>query len=460
MSTLPQPRQDGNILANISGGPSATRSQAAISSAAQAAGASWQQKISTSLSGSSAQSASTPESSSGTSEATLATTASQTDSSAAATPRRDDTAVSRPRTGGSGDSGSHSQGTRMEELGARPAAATIPNGDATRENPLCLRLRDTYPTGEYEVEIDLRILEAPGAEAAAGSPQGIGNSADTTITFTSQPGAVQEPPKCTICWEPFTTRATLMPCGHEFDRECILPWFQAIIQENHWGVILTCPLCRQRATLIRHAYTSSSDFETLNLIMHFLRTGRTESGASPVSSSTAPSLPRPRGPGAVPPIERYRGRLEDLILSRRTEDRLDLEHINSMGPHQLETFVSFLRGHSTRTARLNREHLRVLGERRSRFMGLLGDAAPSARQRRSQPIYSFPGFTRQDSLDWDAINRMNREELARFRIIIIRDLAVRVSWEDLQWLYQRSFELENPAQLRDRPRNNPVSYSE
>jgi len=93
-------------------------------------------------------------------------------------------------------------------------------------------------------------------------------------------------------------------------------------------------------------------------------------------------------------------------------------------------------------------------------MGLLGDAAPSARQRRSQPIYSFPGFTRQDSLDWDAINRMNREELARFRTIIIRDLAVRVSWEDLQWLYQRSFELENPAQLRDRPRNNPVSYSE
>lgn len=93
-------------------------------------------------------------------------------------------------------------------------------------------------------------------------------------------------------------------------------------------------------------------------------------------------------------------------------------------------------------------------------MDLLGDAAPSARQRRSQPIYSFPGFTRQDSLDWDAISRMNREELARFKTIIFRDLAVRVSWEDLQWLYQRSFELENPAQLRDRPRNNPASHSE
>ena len=199
MSTLPQPRQDGNILANISGGPSATRSQAAISSAAQAAGASWQQKISTSQSGSSAQSASTPESSSGTSEAILATTASQTDSSAVATPRRDDIAVSRPRTGGSGDSGSHSQGTRMEELGARPAAATTHNGDATRENPRRLRLRDTHPMGEYEVEIDFRILEATGAEAAAESPQGISNSADTTITSTSQPRAVQEPPKCTIC---------------------------------------------------------------------------------------------------------------------------------------------------------------------------------------------------------------------------------------------------------------------
>jgi hypothetical protein len=261
----------------------------------------------------------------------------------------------------------------MEKLGARPAAATIRvinpagsltlhSGDATRENPPRLRLRDTHPTGEYEVEIDLRGLEAPGAEAAAGSPQGTGTSPDTTrTTSTSRLGAVQEPPKCTIFWEPFTTRATLMPCGHEFDRECILPWFQAIIQENHWRATLTCPLCRQRATLIRHACTYSSDFETLKGIRHFLRTGRTESGANPVSSSTPLSRPRPHGPrAAVPTTERYRGQLEDLILSRRTEDRLDLEHINSMGPHQLETFVLFLRGHSTRTARLNREHLRVL----------------------------------------------------------------------------------------------------
>ena len=202
MSTLPQPRQDENNLANIIGGPSATRSQAVILSAAQAAGASWQQRISTSHSGSTAQSASTPQSSSGTSEANLATTVSQTDSSAAATPRLDDTAVSRPITGDSGDFGSHSQGTRMEKLGARPAAATIRvinpagsltlhSGDATRENPPRLRLRDTHPTGEYEVEIDLRGLEAPGAEAAAGSPQGTGTSPDTTrTTSTSRLGAV------------------------------------------------------------------------------------------------------------------------------------------------------------------------------------------------------------------------------------------------------------------------------
>ncbi|AAF27103.1 Hypothetical protein [Arabidopsis thaliana] len=43
--------------------------------------------------------------------------------------------------------------------------------------------------------------------------------------------------RCTICLEEFNdgTKVMTLPCGHEFDDECVLTWFET----NH-----DCPLCR------------------------------------------------------------------------------------------------------------------------------------------------------------------------------------------------------------------------
>jgi hypothetical protein len=244
---------------------------------------------------------------------------------------------------------------------------------------------------------------------------------------TSQSTVVQDFRKCTICWEPVKTQAILMPCCHEYDFECILPWFQSIITANRGEVTLPCPLCRQHTKLIRHASTPSGRYSTFDPIMHFSRTERPGSGDQP---------------------QWYRGPLRDLIFMGATEDRLDMQRILAMGPHQTEAFVAFLRGPPSQVARLNKQHLRIFVERWERFLSLLGDAAAQARERPNDAISSFLGFTRQDTLDWDAIDRMNRDELARFRSVFRPR-----SWntfEDRQRMYQRSFELENPAQRRDR----------
>ncbi|XP_023632998.1 E3 ubiquitin-protein ligase RNF181 isoform X2 [Capsella rubella] len=44
--------------------------------------------------------------------------------------------------------------------------------------------------------------------------------------------------ECTICFEEFDNderRVVTLPCGHDFDYECVVKWFET----NH-----TCPLCR------------------------------------------------------------------------------------------------------------------------------------------------------------------------------------------------------------------------
>lgn len=42
-------------------------------------------------------------------------------------------------------------------------------------------------------------------------------------------------PRCTICCEDLKDKATLMPCGHLFNKECICEWLK---QHNQ------CPVCR------------------------------------------------------------------------------------------------------------------------------------------------------------------------------------------------------------------------
>ena len=124
--------------------------------------------------------------------------------------------------------------------------------------------------------------------------------------------------------------------------------------------------------------------------------------------------------------QRYPGLLRDLVLPGTIEDRLDIDRITTMGPNQTEAFVSFLRGQQGQLAGLNQQDLRILVDMRQRFMGLLGDAAAHARERSSQVVSFFPGFTQQDTLDWDAIERMNRQELALLRRVIGRSCWTRL----------------------------------
>jgi len=35
-----------------------------------------------------------------------------------------------------------------------------------------------------------------------------------------------EHPRCTICCEDLNDKATLLPCGHLFNKECITPWLE------------------------------------------------------------------------------------------------------------------------------------------------------------------------------------------------------------------------------------------
>lgn len=44
-----------------------------------------------------------------------------------------------------------------------------------------------------------------------------------------------EHPRCAICHEDLTQKGTLLPCGHLYDRDCIVPWLK---EHNQ------CPVCR------------------------------------------------------------------------------------------------------------------------------------------------------------------------------------------------------------------------
>jgi hypothetical protein len=216
------------------------------------------------------------------------------------------------------------------------------NRVATRENPLFIRLPTHRFLIDYiEVEAVLRERAANemGSPEAGGNPQGVdvssantqaiqdlqesevdelilpvrpsrpyrisfdqeqrrqadGNATpDTTATPTSQTPVAsssqtptaEAPPNCTICYEPFTTASVIVPCGHEFDLDCILPWFRRINNENPW-VHLTCPLCRQRAQFIRHSYTSQGNFQIMDIERYFRGPRRTNPQPRPMPYSAA-----------------------------------------------------------------------------------------------------------------------------------------------------------------------------
>jgi hypothetical protein len=117
--------------------------------------------------------------------------------------------------------------------------------------------------------------------------------ADTTsdtVTIASPNAQREEVAQCSICFEILTTRSTLMPCGHESDANCILAWFQAVLQENNPLLrSLDCPLCRQSTTLMRHSYNPQGDYQILQLHTVFFRPdGRPRRGLWPVQNSSLP----------------------------------------------------------------------------------------------------------------------------------------------------------------------------
>lgn len=72
------------------------------------------------------------------------------------------------------------------------------------------------------------------------------------------PPPADAPDNCCICIEPLTNRATLLPCGHSFDAQCIRPWLQRQDAIDH-GV--TCPLCRYTIGKIKYNFGPDESYE-------------------------------------------------------------------------------------------------------------------------------------------------------------------------------------------------------
>lgn len=254
--------------------------------------------------------------------------------------------------------------------------------------------------------------------------------ADTTsgtVTIASPNAQREEGAQCSICFEILTTRSTLMPCGHEFDANCILTWFQAVLQENNPLLrSLDCPLCRQSTTLMRHSYDPQGDYRILNIHSQFFRPdGRPRRGLWPVQNSS--SVPRPRSgdghnvasSGDLEPADsrgRYvLGQFRTFFITSDHPDRLilDMERVDMTGPHELEDLISELRSNLSHFGnRLPGTQIQMLVDRISAFRSLSSDG-PFAR------VNYIPGYNSDDSLNINEINRMSPEDLSKFINVLI-----------------------------------------
>jgi E3 ubiquitin-protein ligase RNF115/126 len=87
------------------------------------------------------------------------------------------------------------------------------------------------------------------------SEEAINNLEEVKITsdlckHVGEQGAEKEYPRCSICCEDLTEKATKLPCGHLFNRECISQWLK---EHNQ------CPVCRHELP------TSDPDYERRRL---------------------------------------------------------------------------------------------------------------------------------------------------------------------------------------------------
>jgi hypothetical protein len=178
-----------------------------------------------------------------------------------------------------------------------------------------------------------------------------------TVTIASPNAQGEEGPQCSICFEILTTRSTLMPCGHESDANCFIPWFRTVLRAERWRRTLECPLCRRSTLHMRHSYNSQGEYQIFDIHAQFRGPYDPRRWAWPVPNS--PSVPRPRAgsghnvasPGDLDSTvsrDRYvLGQYRAYIIESEHPDRLflDMAEINWMGPHELEDLISDPRNH-------------------------------------------------------------------------------------------------------------------
>lgn len=278
------------------------------------------------------------------------------------------------------------------------------------------------------------VLQAPDS-AEPGAPSTSSEmsfnrerQADTisgTVTITSPNAQGEESPHCSICFEILTTRSTLMPCGHEFDHNCIITWFQTVCRTEPWRRTLDCPLCRRSTLQMRHSYDPQGEYQIFDIHDRFRRRYDPRRWIWPVPNS--PSVPRIRpdsgnnvaSPGDLDSTDsrdRYvLGQYRAFIIESEHPDRLflDIEEINRMGPHELEDLISDLRNHLS-IADWNRfpaSQTRMLGERICTFRSLSSDG-PFERANH------FPGYNSDDSLNINELSRTSLRYLVRFRYVL------------------------------------------
>lgn len=68
-----------------------------------------------------------------------------------------------------------------------------------------------------------------------------------------------EYPRCSICIEDIKTKGIVMPCGHMFDKDCLIPWLK-----NH----NQCPVCRHELPTDDKDYEDSKKPKEFNSTYH------------------------------------------------------------------------------------------------------------------------------------------------------------------------------------------------
>jgi E3 ubiquitin-protein ligase RNF115/126 len=83
-------------------------------------------------------------------------------------------------------------------------------------------------------------------------------------------GSNKEYPRCSICCEDLTEKATKLPCGHLFNQECISEWLR---QHNQ------CPVCRFELP------TDDAEYERRKSALRSTQNSSRSQGTSPIRPS-------------------------------------------------------------------------------------------------------------------------------------------------------------------------------